>query len=224
MANEFLNVVNDKFTNKTTTRMSYGYNVWQCSDWQRNDPTYCNSFIHSRDCPMQMRLRHVSTPNIDSLVLDLDYTFIRDWVFLRDGELIININNVENIRLKAHENYSDVDSGPGPVTVSESVYYDLNNELLKKICDAKTLGFKIVAKHEVFEVNENGFINYAQVFYNGFYDSTQYVESLEIPRSYLRDKEKQEKNEKKTAIGCYIVLLIIVVAVVLFFCHKLKLL
>ena len=50
-------------------------------------------------------------PDLDTLVLDLNYDG-DDWFFLSNGNLTININDVENIVLEPHESYTDTCVGP----------------------------------------------------------------------------------------------------------------
>ena len=154
MANRFLKVDYDKFANKTVTSMKDEYNV---SD--------------SGVIMLKAMLRHVSMPDLDSLVLDLDYVG-PEWFFLRNGNLTININDVENVVLKPHQSYTNNHY----CLCVESDWYQLDQELLKKICDAKSLEFKISGAKVYDIVNGNRFIEYAQKFYNGFYDEEAYKE------------------------------------------------
>lgn len=120
-----------------------------------------------------INIRHLSMPQDDSLLLDIEYSG-GDWVFLRWGYLIININNVENIKLKANESWHDHDVIDGGCKCEESCYYVIDQETLKKICDADTIDVKIQGEDTDYECNANEFILYAQYFYNSVYDSEAY--------------------------------------------------
>ena len=161
MGNNFVEIINDKFKNKTTTKM-------------RTKICLKDSGLIDKDS-FVIGLRHVSMPNMDDSVVDIEYSG-EDWFFLRRGELIININNVENIVLKPHESHSDCGHG----ICSESDYYDIDQATLKRICEANTIDVKITGRDhfEVFHVNK--FIIYAQQFYNAVYDSNAYQESLKM--------------------------------------------
>lgn len=198
MANKFINVEHDKFTNSTTTQM------WSAYPIPRFDPPESSP-------DLQVYIEHFSSPNAEDLTLRLYYRDISDsegWFFLRSGKFIININGVENIELEPHEVYAEVKA----VTTWESEkccecdYYFISQELLKKICDAKTVDFKIIGGRQVVESSVNSFIIYAQRFYNGFYDENAYVEALEE-----QDFEKKE-TEASSGSGCMVSLLMMLAA------------
>ena len=85
MESTFLTTETDKFKNKTTTECVNPYVI-------KNE----------YDDLMTASFKHTSTPEVDALGISILYAS-SDWIFLRDGELIININNVENIVLKPKE-------------------------------------------------------------------------------------------------------------------------
>ena len=194
MENNFINVDYDKFTNKKTTLMG-----WFSLDTGGDRPGYG---YHEY---MKIRLRHISIPNQDSLMLDLEYMDY-DWIFLRSGKLIININNVENIVLEPHESFSEtVDIGYA-TRCRECVWYDINQEILTKICNAKTIDFQISGGKFVVEVNANQFIKDAQLFYNGFYDSTAFISTLQ------EETERAKKTANNSGDGCMVTLIVMVSA------------
>lgn len=187
MANKFIEVEFDKFTNKRVTSicpmtLMKGYTIY-----------------------FSISLRHVSIPGHEGLLINLFYKG-DGWFFLRNGEIIININNVENISLEPNESYARVvdsydltENGK----CSELDYYEIDREILKKICDAKSLDIQIRGKY-VEEVNANKFIKYAQVFYNGFYDEEAYKEVLDEELDYIQpadDYEDDEDDENDSANG-----------------------
>ncbi len=165
MRNNFVEIINDKFKNKTTTKMKTKFCLKDSGLIDKD------SFV--------IGLRHVSMPAGDILVLDINYDG-DDWFFLRQGELIININNVENMVLKPKESYTDTYTSYHDVHCVESDYYELTQEQLKRICEANTIDVKITGRDhfEVFHVNK--FIIYARQFYNAVYDSNAYQESLKM--------------------------------------------
>ena len=161
MRNNFVEIINDKFENKTTTQMKTKFGLKDSGLIDKD------SFV--------IGLRHVSMPNMDDSVVDIEYSG-EDWFFLSSGELYININNVENIVLKPHESYSDCGDG----ICRESDYYDIDQATLKRICEANTIDVKIRGgdHSKVFHVNR--FIIFALQFYNAVYDSNAYQESLKM--------------------------------------------
>ncbi|MBQ7142968.1 MAG: hypothetical protein IJR84_07915 [Bacteroidaceae bacterium] len=161
MRNNFVEIINDKFKNQTTTQMKTKFCLKDSGLIDKD------SFV--------IGLRHVSMPNTDGSVVDIEYSG-EDWFFLGSGKLFININNVENIVLKPHESYSDCGHG----ICIESDFYEIDQATLKRICEANTIDVKITGRNhsEVFHVNR--FIIYAQQFYNAVYDSNAYQESLKM--------------------------------------------
>ena len=70
MANRFIKVDYDKFANKTVTSMKDEYSVL------------------AKATNFKAMLRHVSMPDLDSLVLDLNYDGY-EWFFLRDSNFAL---------------------------------------------------------------------------------------------------------------------------------------
>lgn len=194
MANRFLKVDYDKFANKTVTSMKDEYNV------------------RANVIELKAMLRHVSMPDLDSLVLDLNYDGL-DWFFLRHGNLTININDVENIVLEPHESYSDTYRGYEDCHCVESDWCQLDQELLKKICDAKTLDFKIAGATTYDIAKGNRFIEYAQKFYNGFYDEDAYkevvAEPTPKPKPAATESAPSQSSTSASSNGCMVTLLMV---------------
>ena len=195
MENTFLETKCDKFTNTTLTRAAYWYVV-------RNDSYKATLF----------NINHFSSADGDCLAIDV-CNYQQDWLFLRNGCLRLNINDVENITLKPREQATD--SFTIGLSAFSNIYgvqlkgekmtycfehdsYYISQDLLKKICDANTLDIQIVGEYN-FDVNANDFVIYARLFYNAFYDNEAY-------------KDIVEKNSKKIApknSGCMLALGII---------------
>ncbi len=146
-----------------------------------------------------------------------------DWAYLSSGQLIVNINDVENIELEPHESYSRViENSYIPKyngKCEESVYYEIDKYILKRICDAKSVDFQIQGNGgaDVYEVNANNFIKYAQVFYNEFYDEDAYKEVFNENLDFLHpvvedDDEEEGDGDSKDAgagNGCMVTLLMV---------------
>lgn len=195
MANRFIKVDYDKFSNKTVTSMKDEYRMW------------------AKATTFKAMLRHVSMPDVDSLVLDLNYDGT-EWFFLRDGNLTININDVENIVLEPHESYTDTYAGYNDCHCVESDWYLLDQELLKKICDAKTLDFKISGATTYDIAKGSRFIEYAQKFYNGFYDEEAYKDVVAEPAPKPSAPKPSNANPEPTtkptsSSGCMVTLLLV---------------
>ena len=170
MANKYISVDYDKFENKRETSLDYACGLYEEK--------------YSHDDYLRLKIRHISLPGADDLLLDLNYSG-DDWFFLRNGSLIININDIENIELDPHESYAETYDTEYRIKCKESDYYIINQDILKKICDAKSVEIRVTGK-SVWELNANGLIRYAQIFYNGFYDENAYLDSL-------KEREEMEK-------------------------------
>lgn len=193
MANNFLRVEYDKFSNKRVTSMSA--------------ITLLEMGLSSY---FKINLRHVSTPETEVLLIDLLYSGW-DWFDLDKGILIININDIENIELKPHGTYE----GGEPDKCYEDYYYEINKEILKKICDAKSVDFQIQGKRgkRIEEANGDRFIKYAQIFYNGFYDEELYKEVIDENEDDIeRLLPYSEENETESGNSCMVTLLIMCTA------------
>lgn len=191
MAHKFVTVEYDKFENKGETTMDYPYILWLeiAGQQQQNicQVDVINSFNSiGPSCywpTISAKLRHVSVPNRDVLIIDV-FSNTKDWLFLRHGNIIININNTENITLEPNEPVSETSEGAfNEIRCVEYCYYIINQEILHRICEAKSLDFSIRGSHDRKVVNANGFINYARRFYNGVYDENAYIDSLNLTES-----------------------------------------
>lgn len=151
---QFIKKEVDKFKDKTTTRTM----------------PKMFSFNNYLGAP-ELNLRHISLGDGSEALL-IDVTYIgKDWVFLRNGELIINFNDSINVNLKANESYSIVLKGQGQV--KESVYYFISKNVLKDICDAEKIDLRLSADSTVHNLSHEdeayNFQNYCRKFYNEFY-------------------------------------------------------
>lgn len=128
----------DKFHNKLelVTQKATLWSVSKLYDyglsWQRND--------------VKANFRYWSTPEGDSILLDLDYGG-PDWLFLRDGDIVIRINNTKNIVLKPLGENTDVSSNEGHrIICREVLYYEISSDDFKDLCDATAIEFQITGR------------------------------------------------------------------------------
>lgn len=135
---------------------------------------------------MKIKLRHISfADGDDSLVIDVCRDYTDYWIYIRSGELILNINDSVNVRLEAHENYTDSSTfknyqGEIVTSYSESAFYGITKEQLAEICEAKTLDIKVRGSDGSIISNGDKFLIYCRKFYNQFYDSTKYPETANV--------------------------------------------
>ena len=205
MANKFIKVDYDKFEDKRKTTMNYPYVLW----YNTEPIEHGNTDREKRNYVMNGKfveyicaeITHMSLPEEDSLFIDIR-TCLSSRYFLRRGYFVININGVENIRLEPEEIYSNFDNHRH----RESCCYEINQEILQKICVAKSVDFKISGDRDLSSVvvNANEFITYARRFYNGFYDENAYLDSL---------NESEEEKEKEVNSSCLVTLLMAFAAI-----------
>ena len=177
--------------------------------------------------------RHVSTPTIEGLLIDVHFrsselnktgiksgslsrglaSYAGEWAFLRNGELIIQIDGKENIPLTPHESDSDVttNSLTNASACEELVWYEIDQEILSKICNAKSVMMQLSGSKGSWTLDGHDFIFLAKTFWNGFYDSSMYTDEIQHSESVSAQREDIKKK------GCMIEIAIAVEYVILFF-------
>ena len=82
---------------------------------------------------------------------------------------------------------------------------------MKKICDAKTLDFKIAGATTYDIAKGNRFIEYAQKFYNGFYDEDAYkevvAEPTPKPKPAATESAPSQSSTSASSNGCMVTIL-----------------
>ncbi|MBL7767826.1 MAG: hypothetical protein JNK20_02585 [Flavipsychrobacter sp.] len=176
MQNQFITQSFDKFAEKTTTTSKpLKVKLGDVSTYK-----------------FQIGIRHVKSPDIDSLLFDVQLN-TNEWLFIRSGRMIIKAD-IERFELQAHENYSNVLGYSGNVNLGmeESAFYDIDKSILEKICDASSVEIRIYGDSYV-DFEGKKLVNFqlmCKQFYNNFYDNSKYSDAL---------------NAKvKTGNGCFI--------------------
>ena len=127
-------------------------------------------------------IRHIKAPNFESLLIDVKLN-TRKWMFLKKGSIIFLLD-AEPINLTAYENYSNVlgHSQSGfDLGMEESVYYRIDKIILEKMCNSNAISIRIEGLNTYLEFSGNNVDRFklmCQQFYNNYYDSTQYTDSL----------------------------------------------
>ena len=124
---------------------------------------------------ISLKLRHVKTPDLDSIVIDYTY-YSNEWMFLRSGGMIINIDGLDNIELGPHESDTDVRDGG---RIEENGFYKITKEQLKQICDGKEISVRINGKSSYFELKDKGLLKFhfmCRSFYSDLYEDSSYDE------------------------------------------------
>ena len=200
----------DKFTDKTTAKMNWPgkmsntfYDYWINSG--------SSDFPDYKGFEISLSPRYVKTPEIEAILID--YTLITEsWLFLRNGKMTINIDDVENLVLEPHESNTDVGVGFRNAC-AEVGYYNISKEELLKVCQAKKLEVRVAGdssyisldndisknKHPEAKTISAGdkFLFMCRAFYGGLFEDSSFdsmVESV-IPVG--------TENEKPAA-GCFV--------------------
>jgi len=208
--NRFIKQEFDKFNNKTTTtllwpgKFSKNYISFWFNKGSSDLPDY-------KGMELDLTMRHIKTPDLD--VTLIDYIYIGgDWMFLRNGKMIINIDGTENINLECNESNTEVGVGFRNA-VCEIGYYQISKEELKKVCEAKEVEVRVSGDSSYHAINnkpnqENSektilpgdkFLFMCRAFYGGLYDDASYNAQLEaiIPIG-------SENAKAPSSGGCFI--------------------
>jgi len=131
-----------------------------------------------------------------------------EWAFLRNGRLIIRINDVENIPIEAHELNSDVTSSNligHQAACEEQCAYVINKEILEKVAGANQIELKLTgsATGASWILPGLDFIHMAQSVYSSVYDSERFKTEMahtENVMNRLADIDSQKKSIRRW--GC----------------------
>ncbi len=189
----------DKFSGKTTTKTIP-------FDW---DGT---TFI----------FQHVSDQGGENLYIEVHSCEDDKSLYLDSGELIFNVNNTKNIKLKSIKELYAIE--PYLKTIKETAFYKITKEQLVLICKAKSIEYclkgsrtskqcadydedgdsnvtmdgEVLLNGQEYLADDYSKIQYgAQALYNAIYDETSYKRELQkIKRDILKEDEKQNARKK----------------------------
>ena len=225
MANKYVTVTNDSFKKITTTE---SYKLEYKLNPRKITLTETAAFL----------LRHISTPSVEGLLIVVNFkseelnklglksgslketlaSYPGEWAFLRDGELIIQIDGEENIPLTPHELDSDVTRNglTDASACEEYIYYEIDKTILEKICTAHSVMMQLSGSRASWTIDGHDFIFMAKTFWNGFYDGKKYSE--EIQHSVDVENKREEIKRK----GCMIEVGIFIIYLIMFFALDLE--
>ena len=177
MEKQFITQTYDKFAEKTTT--------------ESNPKKVKLGEIGSYR--FQIGIRHVKSPDFESLLFDVLLN-TKEWLFIRSGKMIIKAG-VERFEIEANENYSNVlgYSGDVDLGMEESAFYRIDKPILESICEADSVEIRISGDSycDFDGPKLDNFKLMCKQFYNNFYDSSKYTDSL-------------EQKVKSSSSGCFI--------------------
>lgn len=207
MANSYVSVKHDSFKNRTTTTSG---EIKYTLDARR-------VFLSDE---VAFNFRHIVSDSVDGVVIDAHFksieanreairngslrqsfaTYPGEWAFLRNGELIIQINGEENIVLDAHENSTNVTtSGITQASACEEwVFYMIDLDILEKICEAKTIKMQLSGSAGEWVIDGSKMVPMAKAMYNAL-DETKYADEI---------AQQEAQDKKYSKIGCAIMVVI----------------
>ena len=113
-------------------------------------------------------------------------------------KLILNINDSENIVLECStHDRRNVEDG-----YIEEDYCEISKDILKRICEAKTIDVRVQGRRVYQDFNANRLIKYAQVFYNGICDESAYKDVLNESLYFTRPAVDDEESNSNSGGGC----------------------
>lgn len=202
---EFISVTEDKFKGKSTYKTTKSLYL----------DHHGFGFIYGQ---LQVILRRlIIMPEDDCVVMDLYLSGFSSCPNLVHGNVIMLVDN-ETFTLEPVENYHDCHTFDGQTTFEESCYYELSDNLLKKIADSNSFSMKVYGDGWETEIeNVNAFIVYCKLFYNQVYDSSAYVETVnnalaEFQKTTLSISSfsKINKDGSNAKSGCMGIILLLI--------------
>jgi len=131
-------------------------------------------------------------------IKDAMQTFAGEWAFLRNGNLILQLNGKENIPLDPVECSSEVttENITNANACSEVVMYRIDKELLERICECNSIRMRLSGSAGSWILEGDHFKFMAKAFFHTVFDSSRY--SKEIEEEFQKDAEAAAKKKK----GC----------------------
>ena len=160
----------DKFHNKTEL-VTKQVTLWSNSklydyglSWQRND--------------IKAKFRYWTDDKEEAFLLDVDYGG-PEWMFLREGDIVIRINDTKNIEIKPSGEDSDVKSNEGnKIICREVLYYEVNKEDFIDICKATSLEFQISGGRTFVNGRAEHLQAMGRILYNELYGKDLPIQSF----------------------------------------------
>ena len=158
--------------------------------------------------------RYYSTPGVDSILLDIEYT-AAEWMFFRNGDLIIRVNNSKNIVLSPQGEDSNTFSTKDYHGIREYLYYEISTDDFKDLCFADSIEFQITGNRNFINGKADMLQKIARHLYNELYEKEAFapqkgpkdyafagliIPNLEYAEQYIKQvKEKigRRKEERR---------------------------
>ena len=135
--------------------------------------------------------RYYSTPGVDSILLDIEYT-AAEWMFFRNGDLIIRINNSKNIVLSPQGEDSNTFSTKDYHGIREYLYYEISTDDFKDLCFADSIEFQITGNRNFINGKADMLQKIARHLYNELYEKESFeIKYINCPKCGTSFQERE---------------------------------
>jgi len=205
----------DKFKDVTTINLSLHKDENPKSDMIPNILYGCMYYLNDKVENKRfyslffLKLTSIKSQKDENLFLAYKYEG-ENWLHL--DNIVININGDENIELKGINTYKDTESMLGEVNCVEKGFFEINYEILNKICDANELGVRVYGESTYFEFKDTSEKRKSEKGVNKKISVDGISRILFLCRAFNSDVYKNDKynswlEEQKSAdkkSGCFI--------------------
>ncbi len=182
----------DKFHNKLEL-ITKEITLWSASklydyglSWQRHD--------------IKANFRYWSTPEGDTILLDIDYGG-PDWMFLREGDIVIRINNSKNIIVKPHGEDSNVSSNEGDkIICREVLYYEMSIEDFKDFCAATSVEARVTGGNNFIDCKAEELQKIGRILHDNIFEPL-YDPNIKFITCPMCGATMRERESKCTQCG-----------------------
>ena len=182
----------DKFHNKLEL-ITKEITLWSASklydyglSWQRHD--------------IKANFRYWSTPEGDTILLDIDYGS-PDWMFLREGDIVIRINNSKNIIVKPHGEDSNVSSNEGDkIICREVLYYEMSIEDFKDFCAATSVEARVTGGNNFIDCKAEELQKIGRILHDNIFEPL-YDPNIKFITCPMCGATMRERESKCTQCG-----------------------
>ena len=182
----------DKFHNKLEL-ITKEITLWSASklydyglSWQRHD--------------IKANFRYWSTPEGDTILLDIDYGG-PDWMFLREGDIVIRINNSKNIIVKPHGEDSNVSSNEGDkIICREVLYYEMSIEDFKDFCAETSVEARVTGGNNFIDCKAEELQKIGRILHDNIFEPL-YDPNIKFITCPMCGATMRERESKCTQCG-----------------------
>lgn len=131
--------------------------------------------------------------NEESSILLIDFEAVsKRGLNLKNGELLLLIDETKRLSLAPHENYSESHLQEFHI---ESDWYAITEDELKLLCDARNIEMRITNGDEYHDLTTDGLQLAARRFYNAVIDDTTYIDDLQTQEE--REAAERERQQQE---------------------------